>query len=58
MLSSVARDFAYAARALRKTPAFTLAAVALLGVAIGGTAVVFSLTDTLLPGSASAPRIC
>ncbi len=35
-------------RALRRTPAFTLAAVLLLAIGIGGTAVVYSVTDAVL----------
>ena len=48
MLSSIVRDLAYAARALRKSPGFAAAAVALLAAGIGGTATVFSLADALL----------
>ena len=39
MLWGIDRDLAYAVRALRKTPGFALAAIALLAVGIGGTAV-------------------
>ncbi len=56
MIGSIVRDFAYAARTLRKTPGFALAASALLAVAIGGTAVVFSLTDTLLLRKLALPQ--
>ena len=42
------RDLAYAARALRQTPAFSLSAIALLAIAIGGAAAVFTVTDTLI----------
>jgi predicted permease len=56
MLWSIARDLAYAARALRKTPGFALAAIALLAVGIGGTAVVFSLADALLFRPLALPR--
>jgi len=48
--------FFYAARTLRKTPAFTLSAIALLAVSIGGTAVVFNVTDTLLLRRLALPR--
>jgi predicted permease len=48
MARGIPTDFVYAARALRKTPTFSLSAVALLTLAIGGTVAVFSLTDTLL----------
>jgi predicted permease len=56
MLGSLARDFTYAARALRRTPAFALASIALLAVAIGGTTIVFSLTDTLLLRRLAVPQ--
>ena len=46
----------YAARALRKAPGFALAAIALLAVGIGGTAVVFSLADALLFRPLALPR--
>ena len=42
------RDLRYAWRVLRKTPAFTLTAVATLGVAIGVNGAVFSLANALL----------
>jgi hypothetical protein len=56
MLREIANDLAYAARALRKAPGFALAAIALLAVGIGGTAVVFSLADALLFRSLALPR--
>ena len=48
MVRAITNDPAYAARALRKTPGFALAAVGLLAVGIGGTTVVFSPADALL----------
>lgn len=56
MLWGVARDLTYSARALRKTPGFALAAIALLAAGIGGTAVVFSVTDALLLRPLAVPR--
>jgi predicted permease len=47
-LEDVGRDLQYAKRTLLKTPAFTLAAVLTLGVAVGGTTAVFSLLDAVL----------
>src|SRR4249920_1614681 len=35
-------------RALRRTPGFTLAAVLLLAIGIGGATVIFSVTDAVL----------
>ena len=56
MVRAITSDFAYAARTLRKTPGFALAAIALLAVGIGGTAVVFSLADALLFRPLDLPR--
>jgi predicted permease len=47
-IEDVGRDLQYAKRTLLKTPAFTLAAVLTLGVAVGGTTAVFSLLDAVL----------
>jgi predicted permease len=55
MISSIAGDLAYAARALRKSPGFAVAATALLAAGIGGTATVFSLADALLFRPLSLP---
>jgi predicted permease len=41
-------DVKHSARALRRTPLFTLAAVMSLGIGIAGTAIVFSLADAYL----------
>ena len=56
MVRAITNDLAYAARALRKTPGFALAAIGLLAVGIGGTTVVFSLADALLFRPLDLPR--
>ena len=56
MLPSLAGDLAYAARALRKSPGFAVAAIALLAAGIGGTATLFSLADALLFRTLALPR--
>ena len=43
-------------RALRRTPGFTLAAILLLAIGIGGASVVFSVTDALLLRPLAVPR--
>ena len=47
-MSSLMQDLGYAARRLRQTPFFTVAAVAMLALGIGLNAAVFSLVDALL----------
>ena len=47
-LDTLVRDARYAARVLRKSPVFTLTAVATLGLAIGINTAVFSLVDGVL----------
>ena len=44
----IARDFAYACRTLRRTPAFALAAIATLALGIGASTAIFSVTDAVL----------
>jgi predicted permease len=45
---SVLRDLRFAWRALRRAPAFTLAAVASLAIGVGATTAVFGLADAVL----------
>src|ERR1022692_1346140 len=47
-LSRFWQDIRYAARVLRRGPAFTVAAVLSLGLGIGATTAVFSIADTIL----------
>jgi putative ABC transport system permease protein len=42
------QDIRYGARALRKNPSFTLAAIAILILGIGGNAAIFTITNALL----------
>jgi predicted permease len=48
MFDALFRDLRYAFRVLRRTPAFTLTAIATLALAIGANSAVFSLADRLL----------
>ena len=48
ILETILRDARYALRVLRRTPAFTVAAVATLAVAIGVNTAVFSVADAYL----------
>lgn len=47
-VEDVARDLAYGARSLRRSPAFTLTAVVTLSLGIGSVAAAFSLVDGVL----------
>src|SRR6185312_3382024 len=47
-LERLAQDARFAVRALRKTPAFTLAVVLTLGLGIGANTAVFTVLDALL----------
>ncbi|HXW05499.1 MAG TPA: ABC transporter permease, partial [Vicinamibacterales bacterium] len=46
--ADVVHDVRHAARMLRRSPAFTVSAVVILGVGIGGTVAIVSLLDALL----------
>lgn len=48
MLESILQDIRYAARSLRRTPAFTAAAVATLALGIGATTALFSIAYGVL----------
>ena len=47
-IDDVLQDVRYAARALRRAPAFTAVVVLTLGVAIGATTAIFSAVDALI----------
>ncbi len=48
VLETFSRDLRYAVRLLRRTPAFSLTAIAILALVIGANTAVFSLANTLL----------
>ena len=48
LLAAVGRELRYAARTLRKSPAFTLAVVLTLGLCIGVNTAIFSVVDAVL----------
>jgi predicted permease len=47
-MSSFGRDVAFAARTLRKNPAFAITAIATLALGIGATTAIFSVTNAVL----------
>ncbi|HET7631616.1 MAG TPA: ADOP family duplicated permease [Gemmatimonadaceae bacterium] len=60
-LTTIRHDVAYAIRQLRRSPGFTVAAVALLAIGIGANATMFGVVDRLFlqppPGIADAGRV-
>jgi hypothetical protein len=52
VIAALANDFSYAWRTLHKTPGFAIATVLLLSIGIGGTTLVFSAVDAILPAKA------
>jgi predicted permease len=55
-LETLWQDFRLAVRVLRKSPAFTVAAISTLALAIGANAVVFSVTNTFLLRPLNVPQ--
>src|SRR5579863_1102854 len=53
---SLARDLSYAARQLRRTPAFTLTALVTLMLAIGANVIVFSILNALVLRPLDVPQ--
>ena len=55
MLETFAQDLRFAARTLRRNPAFTLAAACTLALGIGGNVVLYSVVATYLPARSLTP---
>ncbi len=55
-LDSLVGDVRYAARALRRSPAFTIVAIASLGLAIGANTAIFTLLDAVVLRSLPVPH--
>jgi predicted permease len=55
-VEDLSRDVRYAFRMMRRSPAFTLAAILSLAVGIGANAAIFSISDALLVRPLDVPR--
>ncbi len=55
-LEDLSRDVRYAFRMMRRSPAFTLAAILSLAIGIGANAAIFSISDALLMRPLDVPR--
>ena len=53
-MSSFGRDVAFAARTLRKNPAFAITAITTLALGIGATTALFSVANAVLLPSTSS----